>query len=317
VNPFFFLVGCPRSGTTLLHRLTDAHPELAVVHETLWIPRFYERRVGLTPGGDVTSAIVPRLLRQRRFERLGIRGDELERLLDGNGPMSYATFVSALFDRYGEARGKPCVGDKSPGYVRSIPVLHCLWPEAKFVHLMRDGRDVCLSALSWKKADSVFRDYGTWPGEPVTTAALWWERNVRLGREGGRALPEGLYQEVRYERLVADPARECRSICAFLGVEYSDTMIRYHEGRTRSAPGLSTKRRWLPPTEGLRNWKTEMSDDDVKAVEATAGTLLDELGYVRGAAGLDAELLARAASVQRRFVDDVAARGRPLPERWA
>jgi len=316
VNPVVFLVGCPRSGTTLLHRLADAHPELAIVHETLWIPAFYERRIGLTPDGDVTPALLPRLVEHRRFGKLGIDGAALEGLLEALAPVSYTRFVSALFDAYGRDRGKALVGDKSPGYVRSIPVLHELWPRARFVHLIRDGRDVCLSAVSWKKADRVFAEHGTWPEEPVATAALWWERSVRLGREAGRALPAGIYHELRYERLVADPERECRALCAFLGLRFDAAMLRYHEGRTTSAPGLSTKRQWLPPTAGLRDWRTEMSTDDRDRFEAAAGDLLDELGYERRARRLDPRLLDRSSRVRRRFGADVVARRRPLPERW-
>jgi hypothetical protein len=316
-NPFVFLVGCPRSGTTLLHRLVDAHPDVAIVHETLWIAKYYERRIGLTPEGNVTPDLAARLLEHRRFGQLGIEPAELERLLTAYADTSYAEFVTALFDYYGAQRGKLLAGDKSPGYVRSIPVLHGLWPGAKFVHLIRDGRDVCLSAVNWKKADRLFRDHVTWPHEPIATAALWWERSVRLGREAGAALPGGLYLEVRYEDVVADPEGVCERICTFLALGFDDAMLRFHEGRTRSTPGLTTKRKWLPPTAGLRDWRTEMNPDEVGRFEAAAGDLLDELGYERGASGLDTELAASASAVRSRFIGDVSMRGRPLPERWA
>jgi Sulfotransferase family len=316
MNPVVFLVGCPRSGTTLLQRLADAHPELAIVHETLWIPGFYERRVGLEPDGAVTPALLPRLLEHRRFGQLGIGAEELGRLLEAMTPVHYGRFVGALFDRYGAGRGKRLVGDKSPGYVRSIPVLHELWPQARFAHLIRDGRDVCLSAIGWAKADRVFADLGTWPDEPVLTAALWWERSVRLGREAGRALPGGLYHEIRYERLVRDPEAECRALCTFLGVDFDAAMLRFHEGRTRPTPGLSSKRQWLPPTAGLRDWRTEMDGREVDRFEAAAGGLLDELGYERAAPRVKPVLVAPARAARRRFADAVAARGRPLPEGW-
>jgi hypothetical protein len=316
VNPYVFIVGCPRSGTTLLHRLADAHPLLAIVHETLWIPGFYERRVGLAANGDVTPALLPRLVEHRRFKHLEIAPEELERMLAADGPLPYARFVTALLDRFGAARGKPLVGDKSPGYVRNMPVLHELFPHARFVHLIRDGRDVCMSAVNWRKADRVFGGYATWPQDRITTAALWWERSVRLGRESGRALGPELYAEVRYEDLVADPEGECRRLCHFLGVEFDAAMLRFHEGRTRALPGLSTKRRWLPPTAGLRDWRTEMDADDVDTFEATAGELLEELGYGRGAPRPDPALIARSTQVRHVFGADVLARRRPLPERW-
>jgi Sulfotransferase family len=315
VNPYLFVVGCPRSGTTLLHRLLDAHPEIALVHETLWITKLWEERVGISADGWVTPELVPSLVSHRRFERMGISADEVRQLVAGNGRVSYASLVTALFDRFAAARGKPLAGDKTPGYVRAIPVLHELWPEARFVHLIRDGRDVCLSALDWKKVDKVFREYGAWTDAPVTTAALWWERCVRLGREAGRELPPTLYHEVRYEALVADPASACRELSAFLGVVYDDSMLRFHEGKTRDAPGLTTKRRWLPPTEGLRDWQAQMPRATLREFEAAAGDLIDELGYERGAF-LDSRLIARAAEARQRFAAGVAERRRPLPEAW-
>ena len=316
MNPYVFIVGCPRSGTTLLHRLADAHPQLAIVHETLWIPGFYERRVGLTPEGDVTPALLPRLVEHRRFKHLEIGPGELDGMLAGSGRMPYPRFVSALLDRYGAARAKPLVGDKSPGYVRNMPVLHELFPKARFVHLIRDGRDVCLSAVNWRKADRVFGRFATWPQEPITTAALWWERSVRLGREAGRALGDRLYTEVRYEDIVADPEGQCRRLCEFLELEFDPAMLRFHEGRTCELPGLSTKRRWLPPTAGLRDWRTQMDAHDVGTFEAAAGDLLEELGYGRGAPDPDPMLIARSKHVRHRFGAHVRSRRRPLPERW-
>ena len=86
---------------------------------------------------------------------------------------------------------------------------------------------------------------------------------------------------MRYEALVADPAGESAKLCTFLGVPYADTMVKFHKGRTKSKPGLDAKRAWLPTTRGLRNWRSEMSTEDLERFEAAAGDLLDELGYER------------------------------------
>jgi Sulfotransferase family len=317
VNPYLFLVGCPRSGTTLLYRLLDAHPDLALVHETLWIPQLWERRTGISDDGAVTPELVPALLAERRFERLGISAAELRDIVAGNGRVTYPAFVTAVFDQYAAAQGKPLAGDKTPGYVRSMPTLHSLWPHARFVHLIRDGRDVCLSALGWKKAGKVFRDFATWKDEPVTTAALWWERCVRLGQEAGRRLPTPLYHEVRYEELVSEPEDVCRELCRFLGLAFEGSMLRFHEGKTRDGPELTSKRRWLPPTEGMRDWRRELPGEGLREFEAAAGDLLEGLGYERGASRLDPDLVARARELRHRFAAEVTARGRPLPEAWA
>ena len=73
VNPYMFLVGCPRSGTTMLKRIVDAHPQIAITRETHWVPRFYNRRKGLTADGRVTPAIVEKWFEYDRFAHLEIK----------------------------------------------------------------------------------------------------------------------------------------------------------------------------------------------------------------------------------------------------
>ena len=262
-NPFVFIGGCPRSGTTLLQRIVNAHSQIAITPETQWLPRVFAKRIGLTPEAFITSGLIPRLLGHPRFAHLGIGRRDLERLLAGAEQVPYSQFVSAIFDLYGRTQGKPFVGDKTPGYIRQIRVLHTLWPEAKFVHLIRDGRDVCLSALSWKrKAARMPELYPTWTDEPVITAALWWADHVRRGRQRGLVLGRALYYEVRYEALVSEPAKECARLCDFLGLPFEESMVRFHEGRTNAKAGLSPKDAWLPITPGLRDWRSQMPADD-------------------------------------------------------
>ena len=142
MNPYLFIVGCARSGTTLLHRLVDAHPLVAIIHETHWITKRFKEPA-------VTPEMVSEMVEHKRFASLGVGREEFEDLL--GEPVSYRRFLGGLFELYAEARSKPLVGDKTPSYVTSIPKLHALWPEARFVHIVRDGRDVCLSVMNWKK----------------------------------------------------------------------------------------------------------------------------------------------------------------------
>ena len=257
MNPYVFVVGCPRSGTTLLGRLLDAHPELAIIHEGRFVAAWYERRRYVTPGGAVTPQLVDELLAFRPFKNVHVSRQQLERLAaNGAEPVSYARFVSGIFDLHGQTRGKPLVGDKTPHYVRSLPTLHALWPQARFVHIVRDGRDVFLSVRNWRKVTErrgAVARYSHWQRDPVATAALWWEWQVRLGREAGAALAPERYLEIGYESLVDAPATACRALCAFLDVPYDERMLAFHEGRTRDDPGLDAKQAWRPVTRGLRD----------------------------------------------------------------
>jgi hypothetical protein len=314
MNPFVFFVGCPRSGTTLLGRIGDAHRQLAVIHETRWIPRCFQWREGLTPEGLVTNSLVARLLDPHALESLQIDESEMAELVRESGGVHFASFVTRLFDLYGERHGKPLVGDKSPGYVRYLELLHELWPEAKFVHIIRDGRDVGLSVLDWRKGVTSF---STFEEDPFTTLGVWWEWYVQLGREGGRVLGPDLYHELRYESLVAEPERESALLCEFLRIPYDASMLRFHEGRTSAKPGLSTKAAWLPVTEGLRDWRTAMEADAVLRFEAAAGDLLDELGYPCGATSISSRQREQAARIRERFAEQAHSRQRPVPRAWS
>ena len=318
VNPYFFVVGCPRSGTTLLRRMLDAHPRLAMMRrETHFIPRIYARRAGLTSEGEVTPAIVDELLADRHFARLGIDREALEQLLTREGPIPYASFVSRIFDMQGRARGTERVGDKTPGYVRHLRTLHALWPETRFVHLIRDGRDVCLSLLEWRKGPRLAGRFSSWAEDPVSTTALWWEWHVRLGREDGGSLGPERYRELRYESLVSNPERECSAVCDFLGVPYDDAMLGFHRGRERGAPGRGAKGAWRPLTAGLRDWRTQMPAGDIERFEAPAGELLEDLDYGRFLPTPSAAATERAARLRERFARELAARELAVPEVFA
>jgi Sulfotransferase family len=316
VNPYVFLVGCTRSGTTLLRRVADAHPQLAVLPEQQWLPRYWEWRVGVAPDGTVRRELLDLLLADRRFMALDLPFKPVADLVETVPPPAYARFVTELFDLYGRHKEKRLVGEKTPKYVRHMPTLNALWPEAKIVHLIRDGRDVALSLLDWDKAERNVGRFPTWDEDRVTTAALYWEWNVRLGREDGARLAPGKYHELRYESLVADPERECARLCAFLSVPYDPAMLRFNEGRARPQGGLSAKKAWQPITPGLRDWREQLAQRELIRFEAAAGRLLDDLGYERATEAPFKNDLARATRLREEFADYARSGAWPVPAAW-
>jgi hypothetical protein len=318
MNPYVFFVGCSRSGTTLLRRMGDAHAELAVAPEQHWLPRYWEWGVALRPDGTVTRHVLDLLLADRRFVALELPFRRVVDLVENGPAKHYAQFVTELFDLYGQEQGKRLVGEKTPKYVRHLATLNELWPHAKVVHMIRDGRDVALSVLDWDKAERNAGRFPTWAEDSVTTAALYWEWNVRLGREGGARVGPDRYRELSYESLVADPEAECLKLCDFLGLPYDPAMLRFHEGRARSKAGLSAKKAWLPVTAGLRSWRQQMAPGDVVRFEAAAGDLLEELGYERATepASASDDELAHAARLRERFVDYARSGEWPVPAAW-
>ena len=315
MNPYVFIVGCARSGTTLLQRMLNAHPQIAITPESHWICRLFEEGEGLTSEGIVTPELIPLLLEDLnpRFARLNIGREQLLKLLADDRAVHYASFVRGIFDLYGKAKGKELVGNKTPGSVRKIHALLGLWPQARVVHLIRDGRDVCLSMINRPLRRVNRGPLYTWARDPVTTAGLWWEWSVKSGREAGKSLGPTLYYEMRYELLVTQPTGECTALCAFLGLPYQEAMLRFHEGRKRTASPSDSKHAWLPSgedesefrlrpiTAGLRDWRSQMSRKDVEKFEAAAGGLLDELGYPRAFPRLPPERLEEATRIRELF----------------
>ena len=315
MTPFVFLVGCARSGTTLLQRVVDAHPRIAITPELHWITDSFRDVEWLGRQGRVSSEQVAGMVKHKRFRQFQFSPEQFQALVSSDERVSYCRFLEGIFGLYGRIKGKGLVGNKTPAYVRQIPTLHSIWPDAKFIQLIRDGRDVCLSVLNWDHAYKSAGRYSIWAEDPVTATALWWERKVRLGRQGGQRLGRELYYEMRYEDLVSCPDDACARLCDFLGVPYDEAMLRFHEGRTRNRPGLDAKKAWLPITPGLRNWRSQMSPEDIERFEAAAGELLDELGYPRAFPRPSPEYLEQAARLREAFTGELHSRAEVLPKR--
>lgn len=272
-GPAVFVVGCPRSGTTLLQRMLDHHPDLAVANDTHFIPRFVPPA---GPDAPLMPGRLAELTASRRFARFGLPASAVRRAA-GRG--SYRAFVAALYAEFAAARGKAHAGDKTPDYVRHLPLLHDLFPAARFVHLVRDGRDVALSVREWATASKGPGRLGLWDTEPVATCALWWQRFVREGRRDGRCLPGDRYLEVRYEDLVTGPEPTMARILAFIGLVWSDAVVNFQRGRRHDAPRQSAERASMPPTRGLRDWRRDLDGRSCRLFEALAGDTLTEFGY--------------------------------------
>lgn len=276
-NPCVFVVGCPRSGTTLLQRMLDAHPDLTVANDTHFITRAAGHRLDRHADPGLDGDLVNSVLSYHRFHRMGLDPSEARAAAGDAG--TYGQFVSRLYDLRATKVGKALSGEKTPDYCRKMPALHRLFPGALFLHIIRDGRDVALSTLSWASKGKGPGRWDLWQEDPLGCCALWWRWQVEAARSDGIILGESKYLEVNYEKLVAEPERELSRICTFLSIPYAACMPRFHEGKTREKRGRSAKSAWLGPVKGLRDWRTEMSDEDAAVFRAIAGQLLDMTGY--------------------------------------
>ena len=310
-NPYLFVTGCTRSGTTLLQRMLDSHPQLAVANDTHLIPsalfgKKADSKTALTP------ALFGQVVGYKRFPALGI--DPAAASEHAARSATVAGFVAALLDDYATGRHKPIAGEKDPEYVRRLPLIHRLFPDARVIHIIRDGRDVALSTLDWVTPQRFLGRLSLWKEEPIAVCALWWQRQVSAGIKGGRLLGTR-YLEVRYEQLVENPETVLRDICRFLDIDYSSAMVRFHEGRTIRTGRTSSKDQWLPPTRGIRDWRTSLDSHHLQLFEQLAGELLSSLGYPLAVPGPPTrhDIVRRAAECRDIWLSDLASNAARRP----
>ncbi|HET7483473.1 MAG TPA: sulfotransferase, partial [Actinomycetota bacterium] len=264
----FFVVGSARSGTTLLRVILNSHPDVAVPPESRFVTELWRGK------GEVDRDVFLNALHDhRQFQAWDLPMDAVIAELSDAPRLAYRDAVAGAYVAYSKAHGKSRWGDKTPRYVLRIPFLADLFPDSRFIHLVRDGRNVALS-------------YAGMPFGPKTVpkAATIWSQRVMAGVRDGRPLGDARYTEVLYESFVADTEGHVRKLCDFLELDFDPAMLDYadrardfvFEKAARYNPHVLEK-----PRTDVRSWKDEMPDRQVELFEAVAGDVLSEFGYPR------------------------------------
>jgi hypothetical protein len=299
-KPPVFIVGSPRSGTTLLRNILNRHPSLAICGETQFNHYVYKRRRAF---GDLENLknrrrLVDEYLLVRRVQRLGMDLSGLKEKLLAEAT-SYPAMFACLLRYYAESAGKPRWGEKTPQHAL-ISELLCEWyPGAAILHVLRDPRDAVasLQRMPWA-ANSV-----------VTNAQTWLACNLAARRSAHRPG----YLLVRYETLVAQPERELGRICAHLGEDYvPDMLVPGHP-----APGYVPWGRLSrgPVTmERLGKWREELTARDVALIEWTVGPHMQSFGYARAASAPSILAVARGRAFAA--IDTIHRRLKHIPGVW-
>ena len=267
-GPPLLLLGVRRSGTTLLRVMLDRHSELAVPDESYFVPQLADRHLRRVD----PDAFVDDLRRLNTLAEWDVPLNKVRARLSPAMPIGAA--IATVYAVYAEEQGKRRWGDKTPMYMQNLRLLEKLFPDALFVHLIRDGRDAALSFLELP-AQLVTK---TWmhPRTPAEFACQW-RTEVAAARRLGQRIGSR-YLEVRYEELVGDVEGVLRRICDFAWLGYEPAMADYAGNVDVSAKPHQQRLR-EPPTKGVRDWHQQMSRADVAAFEHVAGDLLRKLGY--------------------------------------
>ncbi|MDQ2675442.1 MAG: sulfotransferase, partial [Actinomycetota bacterium] len=210
-----FVVGVGRSGTTLLRLMLDAHPQMAMPPET----HFFESVLaasGRLRFGPEQALLAIREDPRRRWNDFGITEDELLDRFEAIEPFNVSDALRAFYALYAEKQGKPRWGDKTPTYVKTMRRIQRALPEARFIHVIRDGRDVTLSNNK-RMLERGHRD-----PLPAETSAARWRKRIETARADSAHLDA--YLEIRYEDLVADTEPALRRVCDYLELDFDPVM---------------------------------------------------------------------------------------------
>jgi len=273
----FFIVGFQRSGTTLLRMMLNAHPEIAIPHDSaeLWFKyreHAQKKYHALHDPSDV-QAMIDDLLEEPRIKAWQ---SELPRemLLAEPLPKTFPDVMRRFHEVYAKLHEKQIWGDKNTGTLVALDQLNADFPACTIIHLVRDGRDCALSHMSKEYI------YGY---ENTLRVASEWRDQVTLCHKMGAMLPQNRYLELRYEDLIAEPETQLRKISAFLGVNYSPEMLNYYQHVDENVPedkrGLWPLLNKPPVASNIYKWKSRMKPADRAIFERNAGDLLREFGY--------------------------------------
>ena len=263
-----FIVGMPRSGTKLLREILNNHSFIAIMpNESHCIPYFYDRlnKYGNLQDIGNFDRFYNDFSKTIFYKRATKRDEFIDRVSWYNAvrEWSYAGIIEAFYKTYTLKKNKIIWGDKTPSYLLHLPLLASLFPQAKFIHIIRDVRDYCLSInKAWNK--NIYR------------AAQRWSDSIRKCRSDSRKLTAGQYIEMGYEKLIMSPYDAMREICSFLNIPYENQLLTFN----KSTENLGDARDFLGILETNHGkWEEGLRKNSVVKIEKICSRLLSELGY--------------------------------------
>ncbi len=271
----FFIVGPHRSGTTLLQAMLSSHSGLTIPPETGYFDQVWPRRSAL--GSLTDHANLEQVGRYVNgpdcaVSDLDLDWSQVTRAL-APSPQGYDDLFVACLALYAQSRGKRRVGEKSPRHIFAVPELSQIYPQAKFLCLIRDPRSVVRSERET-----------SWGSKSVTRITRRWCRVVDAVGKLERVLPADRFRVVRYEDLIADPETLLRSICDFLGESFEPDMLQFHQ-RSEAERGFRADEVWKQntlhavDTGRVEQWRLELTPGQIKLVERLAGSRMLQRGY--------------------------------------
>ncbi|MBN1572762.1 MAG: sulfotransferase [Deltaproteobacteria bacterium] len=265
ISPFF-IVGCGRSGTTLLRNILNRHSKIAIPLESLFVIDYLTVK-DRKPLSTLKELIV-------REHEIGEWGLEItpNMLNDCSTPEG---LIDRIHELYMEKNGKVIWGQKTPRFIRHGELLKTAYPDSRFIHVIRDPRAVVNSLIN----SDVHRSNAYY-------GSFRWNRDVNQGLSLKKRYPEDTL-EVRYESLITDPEETLKGICRFIEVNFEREILDQDKTKTKEYSKfynkINVKIGQPPDPQRLDAWRSDLSRRQISLIESLCAETMKRLGYAPSA----------------------------------
>ncbi len=281
-TPFVLIIGRPRSGTTLLRTMLDAHPNIKIPLESPFIKNFYPvygSKISWTK--EELTVFYNKLVKQPQFNLWTVDNESLKRkLLNAEGKTTFGELCKIIYAEnisFYDKEEIKILADKNPPYTLYIPTLLETFPEARFIYITRDYRDNILSMLNV--------DFERpW----IASLAYRWKYYNKKFLKAQKKNPDRFFV-IKYEDLVTNPEKHLTDICIFLNISYSPKMLNF-QSKEKEILDIYPKeliehyhKSLFEPISPKKvdQWKIKMRDSDIRKSDLIVGKYAEKMGYTR------------------------------------
>jgi hypothetical protein len=280
VHQPFFILGNPRSGTSLLRIILNAHPNLVVPPESGFLQWWSDKYQDWQQQDNLEriDSFLSDLLSSKKIEGYNLNRDQLRTYILEASPSTYGELVACIYIFYAGEKELLTWGDKNNYYIHHIPLIRSIFPKANFIHMVRDGRDVACSYLELERSldkEALYR-----PNLPVNVELIadeWINNNLKIEKE----LNGANYLRVRFEDVIRNFDKEIGKILSFINVPWSDEIKNYWIKNDEPEMTLSWKKKTKLPLqkEAIERYKKELAQTEINTFNTKANSVLNRYGY--------------------------------------
>lgn len=279
---FFFILGNPRSGTSLFRLMLNSHPTITVPPESgflqWWHSKYHDWNKTDCENSERLKEYITDLFSSKKIESWNLNKETVTEKIRTEKPGSYAQLCHTIYTLYSKTNNS-LIGDKNNYYIHHTTLLTALFPDAKFIHLVRDGRDVACSYKALNTLGST-SEYAPKVTSEISEIAEEWSANTaRLDQ----FINDKHGLTIRYEDLITNPEETLKTVCSYLEVAYSADMLRYHENEFHDEPASTmdwkAKTREKIDASNLKKHTQILSISEIETFDKICKKELAHFGY--------------------------------------